>query len=385
MINIINYLDNIEPVERKNKNELIKIYQTPISEEEIVLEASINNIFDIYIELEIFEDEIKLISHKTKIDNHNIRYRLVQLIDTIKHNIFFTEISENNLKYILEYSGLKFTFYKIPPILIINSLLYLIMELFDLNYLNINQVKYFDQIFRINDPELSFFDPLERPDIIKVSYMEYKKPLNDTYEKWHNIEEKDFLKLQIKNDINYILAERSILIYTDMERIREIRKSEVIFDKINIPHSLNSFYYRILSTYIEEYPKLKLKNAYNNLILENITIHSISKNSNWLAINPMICKQFGWKLSDHGMFRWIDDNGDIMVETRWWQDGLINDYNITHDEVGEGWLVIASKKAMRKISNKFNNISQIKGIKRYKENEYSDSNSKIKKETLNYI
>lgn len=386
MINIINNLDNIKPLEKKNKKELIDIYQIPISEEEVNLEASLNNVFDIYLDLEFFKNEILLISYKTNINNRNIRYRLIQLINELRNNAPFPEISEENLKYILEYSGLKFTFNKISPRLIITSLLHLIIELFDLNYLNINQLKYFDRIFRINDPKLSLFDPLERPNTIKKSYIEEKDPIynSDSYEKWHKIEEKDFLKIQIKSEDNYILAEQSILIFTDRERITEIRNSKFIFDKTNIPDNMNSFYHRILPTSIEEYPNLKTEDKCTDLILENMMIHSMTNNSNWLAFNPMIGNDLGWKLSETGMFRWVDDTGNMMVETIWWQDGLKNSYNLTHDEVGEGWLVIASKEAIKKIIDKFGNISQIKGIKRYKEYEYSDYNSKIKKEALIY-
>ena len=61
-------------------------------------------------------------------------------------------------------------------------------------------------------------------------------------------------------------------------------------------------------------------------------------------------RQGGWKISSPGHFRWIDDKDKIMVESVWWVDGLV-DESPPHfeDEVGEGWLVVASAEAVSAI------------------------------------
>lgn len=70
----------------------------------------------------------------------------------------------------------------------------------------------------------------------------------------------------------------------------------------------------------------------------------------WIAFNPIIAKSLGWKPSKSGCFAWIDDDGDKMVESIFWQKGNIHDGNRSNSETGEGWYVIMSSKAINELS-----------------------------------
>jgi hypothetical protein len=52
-------------------------------------------------------------------------------------------------------------------------------------------------------------------------------------------------------------------------------------------------------------------------------------------------------LSPDGLFRWIDDAGTVMVESIWWEDGFPSAARNFEDEVGYGWLVVASASAWK--------------------------------------
>jgi len=64
----------------------------------------------------------------------------------------------------------------------------------------------------------------------------------------------------------------------------------------------------------------------------------------WLGFNPSVALSLGWALDPHGLFRWTDPSGLLMVETILWQDGLYEHQPPKFDdEVGWGWIVRASR------------------------------------------
>ncbi|MDF5717509.1 MAG: hypothetical protein PUP93_27500 [Rhizonema sp. NSF051] len=89
---------------------------------------------------------------------------------------------------------------------------------------------------------------------------------------------------------------------------------------------------------------------------------------NWLALNPAAGRALGWTPSSNGLFRWVDSQGRVMVESVWWIDGIFNQNNSSHDEVGEGWLVLASEEAWSQIASYYQLLKQIVLVSR----QYSD-------------
>lgn len=69
----------------------------------------------------------------------------------------------------------------------------------------------------------------------------------------------------------------------------------------------------------------------------------------WIAFNPIIATILGWKPSEEGCFAWVDEDGNKMVESIFWQMGNIHDYNRSNAETGEGWYVLMSSKALDKL------------------------------------
>lgn len=71
----------------------------------------------------------------------------------------------------------------------------------------------------------------------------------------------------------------------------------------------------------------------------------------WIAINPAFAYAMGWKPSSSGTFSWDDIDGNRMVESVYWQSGNVNGRNRSNYEASEGWLVIASDKALEAIKS----------------------------------
>ena len=56
--------------------------------------------------------------------------------------------------------------------------------------------------------------------------------------------------------------------------------------------------------------------------------------------------QLGWKPSMKGNFAWEDKEGNVMVESIYWENGNTGYAGRASVEIGAGWYVVASKKAM---------------------------------------
>ena len=74
-----------------------------------------------------------------------------------------------------------------------------------------------------------------------------------------------------------------------------------------------------------------------------------SVRTHWIAINPAMAYMLGWKPAADGYFAWNNDEGERMVESIYWQSGNVHKAARRRYEVGEGWFVVATKKAMNVI------------------------------------
>lgn len=102
------------------------------------------------------------------------------------------------------------------------------------------------------------------------------------------------------------------------------------------------------------------------LFIQNASYGYESQGQNWLALNPNIAYQLGWELDDSGLFRWINEEGKVMVESIWWADGVIDQFRPTLDEVGEGWMVLASKEAINDIRSQYGLPKRLLNVKCFK-------------------
>ena len=114
------------------------------------------------------------------------------------------------------------------------------------------------------------------------------------------------------------------------------------------PGGAFGFVYDVLLT---DYPGAHIsEKVRNHLVVRNQSFGTDTEGTEWIALNPAIAAYLGWKAADGGLFRWVDTAGEVMVETLWWADGNIS---LTppknENEVGEGWIVLASRKAFEAI------------------------------------
>ena len=77
-----------------------------------------------------------------------------------------------------------------------------------------------------------------------------------------------------------------------------------------------------------------------------------------------VAQQLGWVQSKNGLFAWEDSNGKEMVRSIWWGYGGYQREHIHHpDQVGEGWMVVASLDSLEQIRSAFGDIHRVSRIK----------------------
>jgi hypothetical protein len=82
-------------------------------------------------------------------------------------------------------------------------------------------------------------------------------------------------------------------------------------------------------------------------------------------LNPTIGSRLGWSVAGDGLFRWVNNAGQTMVESIWWTDGLVGQAPPHFDdEVGEGWLVVASQVAWDTITSQLGTLKRMVHVER---------------------
>lgn len=109
---------------------------------------------------------------------------------------------------------------------------------------------------------------------------------------------------------------------------------------------------------------LKLGKSDPQLIILRGGYYSIASiKLRWIAINPTFALAMDWQPSETGLFAWDDLDGNRMVESVYWQNGNVHGRDRSNYEASEGWLVIASDKAMEAI-NSVSNVYLHKMVQR---------------------
>jgi len=144
---------------------------------------------------------------------------------------------------------------------------------------------------------------------------------------------------------NYILAELTMSQILCKKYAIEERKIVPYYQRFS---ALDFYHTQDLK--ISEY-KNKVYPIQNGIIIQNFPSWKDLTGENWIALNPGLGTLLEWQVSNEGLFRWVDQHKQFMVETIWWNDGNPRQSGVHFCAVGQGYLVIASKEAMKQIKS----------------------------------
>src|SRR5262249_55545023 len=120
-----------------------------------------------------------------------------------------------------------------------------------------------------------------------------------------------------------VLAEETTLKWLERGNATEGRptvggQSQVLYSERN-----DWFFSQTVFRLVSEYPFRRVGTAISSLVLRHIAHIYDSPGKNWLALHPTIGFHLGWSLAEDGLFRWVNNAGQTMVESIWWTDGCL--------------------------------------------------------------
>ena len=321
--------------------------------------------------LQPLDIEARKIAQNAGVPENNLLYHAVEKLKDIEiqRTWLFNDLALEpaELSAFLEKINLRISHNKPKIFPCKNSIGHIAAELYDANKLSFSDLPFLDFVFRDHDPTLFLVDAKPRPDYIERAgglsddlgiYLDLPKDWDKTLEN-----SLPLLKSH-SSDRRLILAE-----WTHLKRLQREWPSEErislsraippykIWDDIDLSQDHLPFA-NTVRFYAKDYLDLTQHPARELVIAHNGYNYQMEK-ANWLALNPKVGFDLGWKPVDKGLFSWKDKNNNIVVESIYWQDGNFDFYNpYERVEVGYGWVVLITEEGYQEIRRHYGVISR---------------------------
>jgi hypothetical protein len=195
------------------------------------------------------------------------------------------------------------------------------------------------------DPTVNMIAIAARPAWIKVPTGQSlgKHPIKS----WLESTSEALPQLEITSTGQVVLAELTKIVSQDSDREEEIRLSvlghrALPFRTDHEPNIYELWHQERYSA--QDYPNLLEFD--DEIPVSVVAGGSIFADSRFIALNPVIAAQLDWVSSHKGTFRWVDADGNTMVESLRWAEGNVEVHGGGSNEMAcEGWVVIATATA----------------------------------------
>ncbi|MFT8762917.1 MAG: ATP-binding protein [Gluconobacter potus] len=295
----------------------------------------------------LFHDELYIIESECGIEFSTLTERFAQIMRQLAAPPTWSAEAERQIMSKMKAIGLKMSFNRPRSMVAHQAFGTLVAELCDANLVTW-PVDYFDGILLVTDPLIDSIDPRPRPDWLEVpSGEEIGASPN---EKWLEAVETVLPHSSVHPQGSVILAEWTSAAGLDSAAAKEARASIISHYQMLLREqmpSLNQLWKN------SDYIGLEYPNLYDRLQPPAAVLVGGPKfcDAGFLALNPRLAFHLGWTLSEDGLFRWVDENGQLMSESIWWQDGNLRVHG--HSGIGqaayEGWVVIATREGWKQL------------------------------------
>jgi hypothetical protein len=314
---------------------------------------------DLAFKIRPFDIEARKIAQIVKLSEDNIIYQAIQFCNQLENQHVWSTgsspLAPQGIQDFLVGISLYCNCWKPHIAISRRSLAYVCAELYDGGYLQASQVSqiliYFDRFFTL-------YRPVSRP--LYISLLQEVPNFNNdqTGETWINSVNSSLKLLNIQtSDEKIILCEWTNLKHfynmdLEEERISVIRavEDEYLWTGLNIEQGFRAFP-GFMNCRAEMY--LHINTTLEHLIVSACNHGFDTPGEAWIAFNPSLAKELGWSSIESvkdSCFRWVNQSGDLVVESLWWNDGL-PEQHLRHpsSEIGSGWLVLATQQGFAEI------------------------------------
>jgi hypothetical protein len=268
------------------------------------------------------------------------------------------ELKQEKISRFLENIGLMHSFQKPHISIARQALSYVAADLFDAGYFTISSLRRLWCVLVYHDSDFILNSPSYRPSCISTIG---GIPAKDSSfislpDDWIESAETSLPLLNLQTvDKQIILGEWTRLRYLNdqspaEERISFIRATnpENLWHEFKIEKGHRPFS-QFVKCQTAEY--LHLKESLDHLIIAGDGYSFDTPGNFWLALNPSLASVLNWSPIDGHWFGWVNQTGDLVVESIWWHDGPLHQYSARYlnCEVGSGWQVLVTEQGFEEI------------------------------------
>lgn len=296
----------------------------------------------------LFHPAFRRIEKLTGIPFSTLARRFARIMRSIAPPETWSAAAERQLMNHLEATGMKISIRRPRSLVSHQTFGVLLAELCDAQVLEWPADE-FDEMLLNTDSMIDARDPDPRPDWLAVPS---GKEIGDyPREDWLAGVSDALPSLRATPDGRIVIAEWTRAVSIDSDREEECRASIVAHRQLTLADRMPTFdqLWRESDYIGREYPMLF--GGRPDWPVAAIAGGPLFSDADFLALNPRIGFTLGWRFSDEGLFRWIDDTGAVMAESLWWQDGnlAVNDHSGLDEAAYEGWLVLVSPEGWERM------------------------------------
>ena len=300
-----------------------------------------------------FNDQVEVIARIANVPEDNLYTRVAGIMRDLAPPETWSVQAEKRFESSLLSAGLNLPLLRSRVRVARRAMFHAVAELQDAGHINDAAIGTLERRLRTHDPEMFMKNPAPRPFAVgDIPGLGIRESVAD----WVECPEEGLKHANrtLKSDL-VSLGEITIISKRgDWESPRETRYSvlePVASSSSWVSDDPYKLYGTVTNCTLKEYETLTGSSDYQPLLIRNVAPGFYSPGADWIAFNPVIARNLGWSLAADGLFKWVDSNNVTMVESIWWVDGLVamSTFGPSSEEVGEGWLVLASRPALEAI------------------------------------
>lgn len=308
-----------------------------------------------------YDHQLGAMAAASALDEDALLWRAASIVQRLATTDELHPDAESAYRSLLHNAGLRFPFRRLRGAYSRLALGYVAAELIDGNRVADNDLLFIERLLWHFDAKMALIAPGERPSTVqRIEGIDaYESRISD----WVNN-----LSNQSDKTIHYddewrVIAQTTVLKRLDRSGATETCDQTIV--ESGTPAGRNLFR-KVQFLPAENYHLGPwIDNAGNSLIWKHVVWGTDTEGAEWIAINPKFCKWMGWVPSNKYLFAWEDESGQPMIRSYWWKDGSFYFSSpAVETEVGEGWLVLATDRAIESIRNSIGDIESVCRVER---------------------
>lgn len=294
----------------------------------------------------MFHGPLKVLAKVTDYSFELLAYRMAQLMTLVAPEETWSSEVECKERQLKESLGIKLNYRRPRSTVAQHAFGCLVAELCDGGA--IEWVPHFlEQYLTCTDPIINSLNPMARPSWVEIPAGQSlgKHPIED----WFGSVAEVLSRLKpISSCGRVVLAALTTTVSQDLDREEENHLSVVGHTEIPFQTECMPDFSTLLHEgryAARDYPHILGLDGRCPITV--VAGGSIFANSRFIALNPLLGWELDWTPSSEGLFRWVDDAGETMVESLYWAEGNVEVHDVggADQSASEGWLVLATAAA----------------------------------------